>query len=109
MQLEVGPLPADALEASAEFHSRVLPRVRAALVSGPSHLTLVFPPAAHEHCAWRKAAVQTLATASTPVRINAVAGSDPASIAAAETYVAAAPGLTGHYLMLDGAGAGKVV
>lgn len=109
MQIEVGPLPADALAASAAFHADVLPRVVAALDEGASCLTLVFGPAPHEHSAWREAAVQTLARAHAPARVNALAGDEPKAIAAAAEYVASAPGLTGHYLVLDGAGAGTVV
>lgn len=109
MLVEVGPLPTDALAASAAFHADVLPRVIAALDEGASHVTLIFAPAAHDHRAWREAAVQTLARARAPARINAVAADEAAAIAAAQAYIAGAPGLTGHYLTLDGAGAGKVI
>ncbi len=109
MLLEVGPLPADALAASVAFHADVLPRIDAALSGGLPWLTLVFAPAPHEHSAWREAAVQTLARAHAPARVNGVVGDDRDGIAAAAEYIANAPGLTGHYLVLDGAGAGVVV
>jgi hypothetical protein len=53
--------------------------------------------------------VQTLAREAAPLRVNAVAGSDPAAIEAALAYLAAADGVTGQYLPLDSAGAGAVV
>jgi hypothetical protein len=107
--IAVGPLPGDAPAAAAEFHARVQPLVLAAIDGGAALVTLAFAPADHAHQAWRLAAVQTLAAARTPARINAVAGDDAAAIAAAQTFIAGAPGLTGQYLVLDGAGAGAVV
>jgi len=109
MRLDVGPLPDDPLAASARFHAAVLPRALAALDAGAAALTLVFAPAAHEHSAWRATAIQTLARARAPARINALVSDDEAAIAAALAYVGAAPGLTGQCLALDGAGAGSVV
>lgn len=109
--IEVGPLPAAALAASAAFHADVLPRILAAVEDLPAAgvLTLVFAPAPHEHRAWREAAVQTLARACAPRRVNALVSDDPAAIAAARAYLEAAPGITGHCLVLDGTGAGAVV
>ena len=109
MLLRVGPLPQDALAAAAMFHAEVLPRVLAALDEGAAALTLVFDPAGHADTAWRLAAVQALARARAPARINALASADDVAIAAAASYIASAPGLTGQYLVLDGAGAGPVV
>ncbi|MBC2665805.1 hypothetical protein H7F51_09740 [Novosphingobium flavum] len=108
MRLDVGPLPGDALAASAHFHAEILPRVREAL-SGGAVLTLVFAPAGHEHRGWRAELVASLARAHAPARINALASADEAAIAATLAYLADAPGLTGQYLALDGAGAGPVV
>ena len=109
MLLHVGPLPAEALAASAAFHADVLPRITAALGGGAPVLTLVFAPAGHEHRAWRTAAVQTLARNFAPNRINAVASDDEAAVAATHAWLESAPGLTGHYLILDGNGARAVV
>jgi hypothetical protein len=109
MRIEVGPLPADAPMAAAEFHARIQPQVIAALDGGAGLVTLVFAPADHDHDRWRLAAIQTLAAARTPARINGLSGLDPAAIAASEAFIAAAPGLTGQYLVLDGAGAGPVI
>lgn len=98
-------LPADPLEAAAVFHGEHVVAIRAAAAD----LLLVFPPADHTHRGWRLAAVQMLARAKAPLRINAVAGGSEASIAAAAEYLARAPGLTGQFISLDDAGAGAVV
>lgn len=110
MQLvRIKGLPDDPLAASARFHAQDLP----ALVPVSSDLLLVFPAADHTHRGWRLAAVQSLARAAAPHRVNAVAGGDAAAIATAEAYLAAAPGVTGHLLALgdgsDGRGAGAVL
>jgi hypothetical protein len=102
--LRVGALPGEALAAAAEFHAVVLPRVLAELERGET-LTLVFAPADHTHRAWRLAAVQGLARQYAPARVNALAGDDERAIAAALKYLAAAEGVTGQYLLLDGNGA----
>lgn len=106
MLFELGPLPDDPLEAAARFHAEVLPRVLAALAGAPDHLTLVFAAAGHAHEDWRRAAVATLARERAPVRVNALAGDDPAALAETARYVASAPGLTGQYLIVDPTGAG---
>jgi len=106
MLLRVGPLPEDALAAAAAFHGAVVPKV---LGSGEAMVTLVFAPAGHEHAGWRLAAVQSLARALSPARVNALASADEAAITAAASYLQSAPGVTGQYLVLDGAGAGPVV
>ncbi|MDE2619492.1 MAG: hypothetical protein KGL54_04950 [Sphingomonadales bacterium] len=101
MEVAVGPLPGDPLAAAAQFHTEILPRVIAAAGAQPEHLTLVFEPADYTHEDWRRAAVATLARVHAPVRINAVAGGDAAGTAATADYIAAAPGLTGQYLVVD--------
>ena len=107
--LRAGPLPAEALAASARFHAKVLPEIKQALAGTPSHLTLVFPPADHTHRAWRLAAVQGLASEYAPIRVNALVSSDEVAIAAAASYLEVAEGVTGQVLPLDGHGAGKVI
>jgi hypothetical protein len=106
--LRVGALPAEALAASVHFHAVVLPRVLAVLDRGES-VTLVFAPADHRHRAWRLAVVQGLARQYAPLRINALASDDEEAIAAAAAYLAAAEGITGQYLPLDGNGAEEVL
>ena len=86
-----------------------LPRIEALLAGGESPLTLAFPPADHTHRAWRLAAVQALARAHAPLRLNAVAAADEVAVAAALRYLEAAEGITGQYLVLDSAGAGAVL
>jgi hypothetical protein len=72
-------------------------------------VVLIFPPADHTHRAWRLAAVQGLAREYAPLRVNALASDDEAAIASALACLNGAPGLTGQYLALDGAGAGDVI
>ncbi|GGB92294.1 hypothetical protein GCM10011494_08330 [Novosphingobium endophyticum] len=107
--LRVGPLPEEPLAAAADFHSRILPGVEATLGGGADPLTLVFLPGDHEHRGWRLAAVQSLARAYAPSRVNAVESDDEAAIAAAGRWLAAAEGVTGQFLPLDGTGAGAVL
>lgn len=104
MQLPVEGLPDDPLAASRHFHSDVLPALIAALAEAEDHVTLLFGPAGHHHDDWRRAAVTTLARARAPLRINAIAGDHAAGVAATADYLAGAPGLTGLYLVVDGAG-----
>ena len=70
---------------------------------------IIFAPADHTHRAWRLAAVQGLARALAPRRVNALASDSEAAITAALAYLEGAAGLTGQYLPLDDAGAGLVV
>ena len=106
--LRVGPLPADPLAASAQFHAEVLPEVLAEFEHGET-VTLAFAPADFTHRAWRLAVVQGLARQFAPVRVNAYVGNDEAAIAAALTYLGTAEGVTGQLLQLDGNGAGEVL
>jgi hypothetical protein len=62
----------------------------------------VFPSAPYDHRGWRLAAVQDLAREAAPIRVNGVAGDDDAAIAAALHWLAAAPGITGQLLAVDG-------
>lgn len=105
MLLRVGELPDDPLDAAARFHAEALPVITAKLASVTDHATLVFAPADHTHRGWRLAVVQELARKYAPARLNALASDDETAIAAAQTYLAAAPGVTGQYLPLDSQGA----
>lgn len=107
--LEVGALPEEALAASAAFHADILPKVMKELSGAPAHLTLLFQPAGEDHRGWRLAAVQGLARRFAPVRVNALESGDDAAIAAAESYLAKAAGVTGQFLPLDSNGAGEVL
>jgi hypothetical protein len=102
--VRVGPLPDNALAAAAMFYAEWVDPPRAG-----ADVLIVFPPADHSHRAWRLAAVQGLARQHAPLRVNAVASDDDAAIAGAAAYLAAAPGVTGQYLPLDGTGAGAVI
>jgi hypothetical protein len=61
-------------------------------------LALIFPPAPYDHRGWRLAAVQDLARAAGPARVNAIAGDDEAAIAETLAYLERAPGVTGQLL-----------
>lgn len=111
--VRAAPTSDDALAASARFYAETLPAARAQLdgmdpAQDPA-LTLIFDPADHRHRGWRLAAVQDLARAYAPIRVNAVAGGDQAGVSRALAYLTAAPGVTGQVLALDGAGADEVV
>ena len=98
-------LPADPLGAAAAFHAHHVAELRAVA----DDLLIVFAPADHSHRGWRLAAVQELARAAAPRRVNAVAADSPAAIASATSYLAAATGVTGQLLTLDDASAGPVI
>jgi hypothetical protein len=95
--VRVGPLPESALEAAAEFHARVLPE----LVPVEEDLVLVFPSAAYDHRGWRLAAVQGLARAAAPLRVNGIVGDDEAATAQAARWLDQAPGITGQVLVVE--------
>ncbi|MFM2300504.1 MAG: hypothetical protein RLZZ84_240 [Pseudomonadota bacterium] len=103
--IRIEGLPDDPLAAAAHFYGAIVPQ----LAQAGGDLLLAFPLADHAHRGWRVAAVQALARAAAPRRINAVAAATAAALASAEAYLAAAPGVTGQYWPLDDAGAGLVL
>ena len=107
--LEVQPLPDLPSAAAAAFHLEYLHRAAVLLRDGAQCLTLMFTAADHTQRGWRLAAVQTLAREHAPARVNAIAGGSASAIKAALTYLSAADGVTGQYLLLDDLGAGLVV
>ena len=102
--LRITDLPDDPLQAAARFHAEIV-----ATLPRDTDLLLVFLPADHTHRGWRAAAIEALARAHVPRRINAVASENADAIASALAYLARADGLTGQYLPLDDAGAGPVI
>ena len=106
---EVKALPDAPLAASARFHANHLPLIEIALVTLDEALTLIYPPADHTHRGWRVAAVQSLARAHAPRRVNAITGVDGEAILAATDYLSHAEGITGQYLLLDSNGAAPVL
>jgi hypothetical protein len=105
--MQVYGLPAEPLDAADVFHDRVAPMLLETLsqLERDGDLVILFEPAGPEHTAWRMASVQDFARAAAPNwRCNAVVGTGDAQIAQALTYLAAAPGVTGQILVLDGAG-----
>lgn len=100
----VDDLPAEPLAAAGVFHQHWLPHVEA-LLSGGEDVMVALAPADHTHREWRRAAAAGLARAHTPQRVNLVAGNREL-LDALESYLAAAPGITGQYLENEGNGAG---
>src|SRR3546814_730011 len=96
--LNIASLPASALDAAAEFHSRHLPHLREILVGTADSLVIVLPPAPRDHTDWRRAAARDLARHAAPKRVNIVAGGDESAIGGMLAYLGGAPGVTGQYL-----------
>lgn len=105
--LRIEGLPADALDAAAEFHRTWLDQARGALRGEASSLVLIMPPAPPDHRDWRRAIARDLARELAPKRVNLVAGGDTDAISAALEYLARAPGVTGQLLPVSGQGAGN--
>lgn len=97
--VRIDDLPADALDAAAVFHAEHLHAIRTRL-EAVQVLTIIFPPAPHDHRGWRLAAVQDLARAHAPRRVNGIAGADEAEISATLAFLERAPGVTGQLLIL---------
>ena len=98
--VRVGALPERAIDAAAAFHADALP----ALLSPSSEredLALIFAPAPFDHHGWRLAAIQDLARAAAPARVNGVVGSDEQAIAATLAWLEQAPGITGQLLSVQ--------
>jgi hypothetical protein len=101
LQIDVTDLPAEPLDAAAEFYARELPEIRDdADINSELDLVIVFEPAGHDHRAWRLAAIQELARELAPRRINALVGKDESSIYEAMRYLDSAPGVTGQLLAI---------
>ncbi|MEZ5742945.1 MAG: hypothetical protein R3D89_04245 [Sphingomonadaceae bacterium] len=82
--------------------------IEATIPDAGEGVIVAFPPAGHEHRGWRLAAVQELARAHAPTRVNAIEGGDGAAQQSARDYLESAPGVTGQLLTLDAMGAGPV-
>ena len=95
-RIEVEGLPDDPLAAAGLFHQNWTGPIERALDAGQD-VFVTLERADHTHGEWRKAAAAMLARKHTPRRVNLVAGEGEA-LAAIETYLAAAPGVTGQYL-----------
>ena len=98
--LRIEGLPESALEAAAAFRAEWLTALLDAPPAGED-LVLVFPPVPYDHRGWRLAALQDLARAAAPLRVNGVAGDDERAIEEAVAWLATAPGVTGQLLALD--------
>ncbi|MFN4112760.1 MAG: Rossmann fold domain-containing protein [Sphingomonadaceae bacterium] len=100
--LTIDSLPAAALDAASQFHRDWTGQVRRQVDQGADAVAVVMPPAPVDHTDWRRAAARDLARALAPVRVNVLSGADEVGISAMLTYLANAPGVTGHYLPLHG-------
>jgi hypothetical protein len=98
--LRIEGLPDGALDAAAAFHAEWLEKARGIPPRNGEDLVLVFPPAPYDHRGWRLAAVQDLARAAAPMRVNGVVGDDEEAIAEAVAWLENAPGITGQLLEL---------
>lgn len=101
--IRVETLPEVALEAAEAFRARPLRSAQEILARGDD-VVFVLPPATFDHADWRTAMAHDLARAHTPARVNIIAGADEAAIVATLSYLENAPGVTGQYLALVGAG-----
>ena len=98
--LRIEGLPEAALDAAAAFHAEWLPKAREVLGT-VDQLVLSFPTESYDHRGWRLAAVQDLARAAAPRRVNAIAGDDQPAIAQTVDWLAQAPGVTGQLLAVE--------
>lgn len=99
VRMAICDLPDAPLAAAAAFHGDHVPRLLAQ-ASGADVTTIILPNADHTHRGWRLAAVQSLARAVAPARVNAIAGTDEGAIAEAALWLEQAPGVTGHMLTI---------
>ncbi|PLK28099.1 hypothetical protein C0V72_00690 [Porphyrobacter sp. TH134] len=98
--IEVGLLPDQALDAAGAFMAFHLEAARAVLAEAQTTaLTIILPPAPHDHRDWRLALARDLAREVTPKRVNVVAGLPGAARDATLRFLSDAPGLTGQYLV----------
>jgi hypothetical protein len=109
LRYEIESLPASPLAAAKSFHATHLDAIEATVGLSEGSLIIIFPAADQDHRGWRLAAIQDLARANAPIRVNAVeSGHGPALLAACD-YIENAPGLTGQLLRLDGSGLGALL
>lgn len=95
-------LPADAVDAAGAFYREHMALVRDALADNVTCITVVFPPASHDHRDWRRAAIASLARQNAPIRVNGLVGSEGGAMHKVLAWLAGAPGLTGQLLVVDG-------
>ncbi len=103
-RVTIDDLPDQPLAAAGVFHQHWLPHIETLLKSG-ADVTIALGTADHTHREWRRAVAAGLALAHAPRRVNMVAGEGDALVAC-ESYLGAAPGITGQYLETAGEGAG---
>ena len=97
--LRIEGLPEAALDAAAAFHAEWLPKAREVLGT-VDQLVLSFPTESYDHRGWRLAAVQDLARAAAPKRVNGIVGDEETALDETVAWLATAPGVTGQLLAL---------
>ena len=99
-QIEVGLLPEAALDAAGAFMAFHLEAARHALGDPDcTALSIILPPAGHDHRDWRLALARDLAREAAPRRVNVVAGAPGEARSQVLRFLADAPGVTGQYLV----------
>ncbi len=99
-RIAIADLPSSPLAAASSFHGAHVTNLLEC-AKGMDVITIILPPADHAHCAWRLAAVQELARAAAPTRVNAIVGTDAAGIARTADWLEQAAGVTGHVLTIE--------
>lgn len=99
--ITVEGLPRDAVGAASTFYAEWAGQIARAASEGATEVAVVLPAAGADHSDWRRAAARDLARSAAPVRVNLMAPGGAASCSATLTYLRDAPGVTGHYLVLN--------
>ena len=96
-------MPGDPLEAASTFYGHHVKPIEVGL-SVLDILTVQLPAVPETHEQYLRAAMGALARKVAPRRINAISGNDDAAMERAAAWLASAPGITGQYFAVDGAG-----
>ncbi|RKF20991.1 hypothetical protein D6851_08540 [Altericroceibacterium spongiae] len=100
--LPVMDLPENPLDAAGLFYADYLPQARHMLAGPADALVIHFPESQNDQRGWQLAAIQSLARASTPKRVNAMAGPEGRSAQDMARWLEQAPGITGQLLRFAG-------
>ena len=96
-------MPDDPLDAAALFYGNHLKLIEVGL-SVLDILTVQLPAVPKTHEQYLRAAMGALARKVAPRRVNAISGNHDAAMERAAAWLASAPGITGQYFAVDGAG-----
>ena len=101
VDIRIGNLPENPLEASLLFYNQYVPKAANTLTGGVDHLVFILPPADATHDDWRRAVARDLGRTYAPKQVSIIGGGDRASVDEVLAYLRAAPGITGQYLPLN--------